>query len=517
MTQGPTPHRRQNHRGTPTIQTRLMVGLEIHVELATRSKMFSRAPNVAHPDYYEAPPNTLCDPVVLGMPGVLPVINKQAVEMSMLVGLALGCRIARQTKWDRKSYYYPDLPKNYQISQYDQPLCYDGQIDVPGDDAGDPPKRIRIIRAHLEEDAGKLLHEAPGGAKIDHSIVDLNRAGTPLLEIVTQPDLETAEQVVVFAQSLRDICRHLGVSQCIMQRGHMRFEPNINVVIASDGQTYKTPIVEVKNLNSFRALHGAVTYEYERQVDRWLETRQTAQPGSKSTRGWDDDRGVTFAQREKEEAHDYRYFPDPDLVPLVIDDAWVDEVRARLTELPLDRHRRYTQSLGLGDAETRTIIEDPTLCGFFDGVVAIGGDPQKTASMLLNYGAKRANEQGLPIAQLGITPHQVAGIAQLVAADRIGSSAADRLFGYCCQSDEEAESLAQKHGLMQVSDSGALETFVDQVLTDPGNAKIVADIRAGKDKAIGALVGQVMKMSKGQANAKLVGQIIRTRATATEA
>jgi len=506
--------------GTPTasanpdtgLKTTLMVGMEVHVELATRSKMFTGAPNVALPENFDAPPNTLCDPVVLGMPGVLPIINKEAVEMSMLVGLALGCKIARKTKWDRKSYYYPDLPKNYQISQYDQPLCYEGQIDIPISDAPDAEtKTIRIIRAHLEEDAGKLLHEAPGGVKIDYSIVDLNRAGTPLLEIVTEPDFDTPDQAVMFGQTLRHICRHLGVSQGIMQKGHMRFEPNINVIIEKDGQTYRTPIIEIKNLNSFKALHGAIAYEYRRQVDQWLETGRVMKPGAKSTRGWNDAKLVTFLQREKEEAHDYRYFPDPDLVPVVIDDAWIGRIQSKLTELPRQRQQRYVQQLGINPKDASAIIEEPKTTAFLEDVLATGVDAKRAAAMLLNYGAKRANERGTLISKLGVTPAQIKGIADLADTDKIGSSAADELFGHCCDSDDTAETLAQKHGLLQVSDTGALEGFVDEVLANPKNAKIIDDIQAGKDKAIGALLGQVMRLSKGQANPKLVGDLVKQK------
>ncbi len=499
----------------PGIKTRLMVGMEVHVELATRSKMFTSAPNVAHPDYYEAEPNTLTDPVVLGMPGTLPVINKRAVEMSMLVGLALGCQIARFTKWDRKSYYYPDLPKNYQISQYDLPLCFDGAIDIPlSDEPSAPTKRIGIIRAHLEEDAGKLLHEAPGGIPIDYSIVDLNRAGTPLLEIVTAPDFESAEQCVIFAQTLRNICRHLGVSEGIMQRGHMRFEPNINVIIEKDGREYRTPVVEIKNLNSFKALYGAVQYEYERQVEEWLQTGRVQGRGEKRTRGWDDVKQVTVLQREKEDAHEYRYFPDPDLVPVVISEEWLESVQQQMPELPTARFHRYVHDLGLKPVDARTIIDEPAVTRFFEEVLATGIEPRRAAAMLLNYGAKRANERNVRIDELGITPQQIAGIAALQEADKISSSAADELFGLCCEEAHRGaavEQLAQQRGLLQVSDTAALEAFVDEVLANEKNARAIADIRGGKEAAIGALIGQVMKLSKGQANPKLVTQLIKQK------
>ena len=494
-------------------KARLIVGMEIHVELATRTKMFTAAPNIAYSAYYDDEPNTLLDPVVVGMPGVLPVINGRAVEKSILVGLALNCRIASFTKWDRKSYYYPDLPKNYQISQYDEPLCLDGALKIPLDDEPDgPAKTIRIIRAHLEEDAGKLMHEGPGGRPIDHSIVDLNRAGTPLLEIVTHPDFETPEEVVTFAQMLRQICRHLGVSECIMQRGHMRFEPNINVAIEKGGTEYLTPIVEIKNLNSFKALEGAVRYEFERQVDEWQETGRTVESGAKSTRGWDDNRQVTVLQREKEEAHDYRYFPDPDLVPLCISNEWVAEIRNRMPELPFDREHRYIGELGLNPKDTASFIEDPRLCDFLESILAEGVEPSRAATVLLNYGARRANERSCSTADLGIRPAQIKQIVDLADADKIGSSAADDLFGYCCdEPGRTAEQLAEAHNLLQVSDTGALEGFIDAVLADDKNARAIADIKAGKDKAIGALMGQIMKQSKGKANPKLVTELIKAK------
>lgn len=493
------------------IKARLMVGMEIHVELSTRSKMFTSAPNVAHPDYFDAEPNSLCDPVVLGMPGVLPVMNRRAVEMSMLVGLALGCKINRRTKWDRKSYYYPDLPKNYQISQYDLPLCYEGAVEVPvSDQPGAATKTVRIIRAHLEEDAGKLMHEAPGGYAIDYSIVDLNRSGTPLLEIVTYPDFDSAEQVVAFGQALRNICRFLGVTEGIMQKGHMRFEPNINVVIEHGGQTYKTPIVEIKNLNSFKALYGAVKYEYERQVEDWLETGVVMKPGTKSTRGWDDGSETTFLQREKEEAHDYRYFPDPDLVHVSVDDAWLASIRSQLPELPLAREKRYVETLGMSAKDARALIDEPKACLFFEAVLAEGVELKRATAFLLNNLAKRANERACRVDELGISASQIKAIADLAASDKIGSAAADELIGLCC---EEANAgadplkLAEQRGLLQVSDESALDAWIEQVIAQ--NEKVVAQIKAGKESAIMSLMGGVMKLSKGKANAKVVQEKLR--------
>lgn len=495
-----------------SIKTRLMVGMEIHVELATRSKMFTAAPNIAHPDHYDAKPNTLTDPVVLGMPGVLPVINKQAVEMAMLVGLALGCRIASFTKWDRKSYYYPDLPKNYQISQYDLPLCGEGAIDIPVSEEPDAAtKTIRIIRAHLEEDAGKLLHEAPGGLPIDYSIVDLNRSGTPLLEIVTYPDFETPQEVVSFANVLRNICRHLGVSEAVMQKGHIRFEPNINVIIETGGHEYRTPIVEIKNLNSFKAVFSAVKYEHRRQVDEWLETGRVAASGQKSTRGWDDVKQVTILQREKEEAHDYRYFPDPDLVPFIVSDEWIDQIKSRLAELPLTKHDRYVTKYNLSPKAADALIDDPKVCKFYEELIAVGIDPKRAANIVLNPLQKLANEKQTTIDELNIEPNAIAELDALIFDGTVSSTAANQAYGFLRGESRPVVEIIDEHGLRQVSDAVALEKFIDNVLKHPPNHAIVADIQAGKDKAIGALIGQVMKLSHGQANPKRVSEMIREK------
>lgn len=519
------------------LTTQLKVGMEIHVELATRSKMWTSAPNVAHADYFDAEPNTLLDPVVIGMPGTLPVINRTAVEMSIRVGLALGCSISSLTKWDRKSYYYPDLPKSYQISQFDRPVCFDGAFDVPAAHGGVPAsagmaadqghgnfpdfstKRIRITRAHLEEDAGKLMHDLPGGGFSDGSLVDLNRAGTPLLEIVTEPDFTSADDAVAFGQALRDVCRHLGVTEGIMQKGHMRFEPNINVIITNAaGETFATPVVEIKNLNSFKAVHGAICYEHHEQVQRWLDDGKVMGARAKSTRGWDDAKLVTTPQREKEDADEYRYFPDPDLVTLEISDDWLERLRAEQPELPLPRKQRYINELGLKPIDADNLIADPANTQFFEaalGVPASAGmdtpEPRRVAAMLLNAGAKRANEAGVSLDGLGITPQQVADVVALQDADKISASAADTLFGHACESTKPAEQLAEQHGLLQVSDDGALDEWIAQVLADPKNEKAIGQIKEGKDKAIGALLGQIMKLSKGQANPKVVGEKIKTR------
>lgn len=506
------------HENATVVRTQLKIGLEVHVELATRTKMFSRVPNVAHPAHENAEPNALVDPIVAALPGSLPVLNRAAIEMSVMVGLALGCEIARFSKWDRKNYYYPDLPKGYQISQYDLPLCGDGAIDAPiGPDGA--TRRIGIIRAHLEEDTGKLGHELPGGHRYEGSLVDLNRAGTPLLEIVTQPDFGDADEVVAFARELRNLCRFLGVTEGVMQKGHMRFEPNVNVIIeTADGHRYATPIVEVKNLNSFRALRGAILFEAERQVEEWRRTGRTMGPGMKSTRGWDDERMATVLQREKEDAHDYRYFPDPDLVPVAIDDAWLDAIRARLPELPIARRRRYVEDYGLPEKDAAQLVDDRDLCLLFDESArlaaasdAFGGAPAAgyaAAKLLLNSVLKRANEAGCEPAALGISAQQLAELLALREKGTVGAQAVDPLLAGLAP-DEAVAAAAARLGLVQVRDDAALDRWCDEAIAQQHQA--AADVRSGKDSAIGRLVGAVMKLSGGKADAQAVTRRLREK------
>jgi aspartyl-tRNA(Asn)/glutamyl-tRNA(Gln) amidotransferase subunit B len=500
------------------VRSALKVGLEIHIELATRTKMFTRVPNAAHPAHFDEAPNTLIDPVVCALPGALPVMNRAAVEMSMKVGLALGCSIARHSKWDRKNYYYPDLPKGYQISQYDLPLCHDGRVEIPGHDGA--TRAIGIIRAHLEEDTGKLGHELPGGRAYAGSLVDLNRAGTPLLEVVTAPDFDHVDDVVTFAQELRNICRFLGVTEGIMQKGHMRFEPNINLeLVLADGSIVKTPIVEVKNLNSFRALRGAIEYESTRQIEEWRETGRTMGRGMKSTRGWDDVALKTLLQREKEDAHDYRYFPEPDLVPVETDDAWIARIAATLPEPPLARRARYRDVYGLSDIDARNLVDDRDTCFYYEACVAatlaLGVFKEEKSAgyaagkIVLNAGAKRANERGVAVHDLGIDAAQVASVLGLREQGTIGPQAADTLFGLLCETKEPALAVAERGGLVVVRDEGKLLEWVDAAIA--ANAQAADDVRAGKMSAIGRLVGAVMRLSGGKADAKDVNDALKSR------
>ena len=497
------------------VQYKVLIGMEIHVELATKSKMFTGAMNVAYPGNANAPANTMVDPVVLGMPGVLPVINKRAVELSMMVGLGLGCEIASFTKWDRKSYYYPDLPKNYQISQYDLPLCGKGEVDLPLTDG--TTKRVGIIRAHLEEDAGKLLHE--GNA--DFSQVDLNRAGTPLLEIVTEPDLTTPEEARLFGEELRRICRYLGVTQGIMQQGHMRFEPNINLHITYEGKVFKTPIAEIKNLNSFRAVERACAYEIQRQLAEWYANGRVQGSMGKGTYGWDDEKGVTVLQRSKEEAQDYRYFPDPDLVPLEVSREWVEEIRKEVVELPIQRRNRYMKDFGATAKEAMTLVEERTVAELYEAAIGLAGvkAARRVTNLILGAGAKAANERPAEegraalISDLPVTAQQYADLAKLVEDGTISATASAQVFEQLLtQVGAEPKAVAEKLGVIQVRDVGATEKWVDEAMA--ANPKAVDDYKNNpkkKQATMGFLRGAVMKASAGKADPKMVGELLEKK------
>ena len=485
------------------LEYKVIVGLEIHVHLATKTKIFCGCELV-----YGDTANTHVCPVCIGMPGSLPVMNKQALEFSILTGLALNCKIAPFTKWDRKSYYYPDLPKNYQISQYDLPFSEHGFIEIPIE--GGETKKIRILRAHLEEDAGKNTHTLG-----NFSAVDLNRAGTPLLEIVTEPDMNSPQEVGALARELQRIVRFLGVSEADMQKGHMRFEPNINLHITRNGELFKTPISEVKNLNSFRAIERSIAYEVKRQLHEFKETGKTLQMGNKCTYGWDDDKQVTVLQREKEEAHDYRYFPDPDLVPVEVDDVWLGEIKSRLCELPIQMQLRFEKDYGLSDYDAGVLTGDRGTAEFFDAAVKLGADAKRVCNLLTQTGLKLANEKGVSVDQLGISPDNLAKLAQMADAGDVSATAATTIFEEMAATGGEPMQIAEAKNLIQKSDAGEIEALVDAVLAE--NAQAVEDAKDNPKKAkkaMGFLTGQVIKKSKGQANPKVVSQLLNKKLNA---
>ena len=479
-----------------------VIGLEIHVELATETKMFCRCRN-----HFGDPPNTNVCPVCTSMPGALPVMNAQAVEFSMKVGLALGCTVPGYTKWDRKSYYYPDLPKGYQISQYDLPLNEHGVLEVPLADGS--TKVVRILRAHLEEDAGKNSHDSPG-----HTGVDLNRAGVPLLEIVTEPDMNTVEEVGTFARQMQRLVRWLGVSEANMQMGHMRFEPNINLHIEKDGKTYKTPIVEVKNLNSFRALENTVHYEIGRQLDEWRADPEGYAMGKmpKQNRGYDDATERTVHQRHKEEAEEYRYFPDPDLPAVIVSDEWRERVRESIGELPLARKRRFMDSLGLNDEQADGLTQDAETGDLLDAAVADGADAVQCAKILMGKARALANERNCPIAAVGLSAGQLAELATMMTSGDLNATAGAKVFDAIVGTDASPRAIAEADGLLAVRDAGQLEQWVDEAIA--ANPQAVEEVQSGgkkQKKAFGFLMGQVMQASKGAAPPQDVQALLKER------
>lgn len=474
-----------------------IIGLEIHVQLATRTKMFC-----ACALEFGAAPNTHVCPVCLGLPGALPVLNERALELGIRAGLALNCQIAEFTKWDRKSYYYPDLPKNYQISQYDLPIAYDGLVEFELDGGH---RRIRIRRAHLEEDAGKSVHDQPG-----RTLVDLNRTGTPLLEIVTEPDFRSADEVREFAVQLQRIVSYLGISDANMQLGQMRFEPNVNLRIqTADGLTHTTPIVEVKNLNSFRALHGAVEFELADQVRRWQASGRTLRSGNKENRGWDEARGVTVPQREKEEAHDYRYFPDPDLTPVTTLAQRVEQLREEMPELPIPRTARFVHEYKLPPQDAPALVDDRATADLLDQAKDLGGEPSLLGKHFLSFWLMHANARQTTIAGLGVSAERLAALARLQYDGAINATAAAQLAEAMLSSAESPAELAAARGLLQTRDTDQIDAWVAQAFAANGQA--VRDALANPKKlqaARGFLVGQVMKISGGKADPRLVGELV---------
>ena len=482
------------------VKTKTIIGLEIHVQLKTATKMFCGCPV-----RFNAPPNSCVCPVCLGQPGSLPVINRQAFEYAVLTGLALNCTIADHTKWDRKSYYYPDLPKNYQISQYDLPLAYGGYFDVPIDGTS---RRVRIRRAHLEEDAGKNMHDVPGC-----TLVDLNRAGTPLLEIVTEPDLATEDEAYAFCTQLQRLVTYLGVSEGVMQKGQMRFEPNVNVAIEFGGVEHRTPIAEIKNLNSFRSVRNAIAYESRRQVDAWLENHDyELGQAANENRGWNDDKGVTEFQRGKEAAHDYRYFPDPDLAPVEISEAVLNSIKVGLPELPIRRQNRFIDQFGLSFKDAATLLDHRATADLFERVVAAGAPADIVGKQFVNVWLKLANDRNVPVTELGVDADRMAALAKAVADGNINRTAANQIAEVMLSRREQPIRLAEELGLIQIQDSNANQTWVTEAFA--ANEKAVGDALSNPKKmqaAVGFLRGQVMKISAGKADPKLVAELIERR------
>ena len=468
------------------------IGIECHVQLKTKTKLFAAVGN----DAREAPPNTLISHICLGMPGALPVLNKAAVELAIKAANALKTRPQHFSRFDRKHYFYPDLPKGYQISQLHHPIILGGHVDI---EAGGEKKQIGITRAHLEEDAGKSTH--PAGK--DYSLVDLNRAGTPLLEIVSEPEIHSAEEAKAFARELYLLMKYSGVSEADLYYGNMRFD--VNVSVSNTGELGNR--TETKNLNSFRSVEKAVEYEIKRQTQLLEKGEEITQ----ETRGWDDAKQKTFSQRSKEEAHDYRYFPDPDIPPVALDDEYIDKVLAGRT-LSVDDMRSKVLSSGASKELTETILDNPVIAKFVLNLIDFGKDSKTVASAVQWVGQlapKIAIDYGKTQDELNLKADKILTLAEMLAANQLSSTQAKAIFTQIILNDVEPAKYAEENDMLQVSDAGALEEIVGRVLAV--NAKAADDVRRGEMKAIGFLVGQVMKESAGKANPGMVKQLIKDK------
>jgi len=467
-----------------------VIGLEIHAELATNTKIFCGCTTA-----FGGEENTQCCPVCIGLPGTLPVLNKKVIEYAVKAGLATNCEISRFSKLDRKNYFYPDLPKAYQISQYDQPVCKNGCLEVKGDFGS---KRIGITRIHIEEDAGKLLHEAEDGS----TLVDYNRGGVPLIEIVSEPDMRSAEEARLYAEKIKSILEYTGVSDCRMQEGSLRFDVNLSV--REEGTEKLGTRTEMKNLNSFRALVNAIENESKRQIGVLESGGLVLQ----ETRKWDDVTGENTSLRSKEEAHDYRYFPEPDLVPVVLDEGYIGGIRQKLPELPEVRNERYIREWGLPEYDAGVITSSLPLAVFFEECVkGYGGGPKTVSNWVMGELMRLLNEKGIEADQIPIPPGHLADLLKLVDGGTVSSSAAKKVFEEMFETNEQPKKLVERLGLSQISDEQALTDIIMKVMEE--NPQSVEDYRGGTRKALGFLVGQTMRRTKGKANPALVNKILK--------
>ncbi len=498
-----------------------VIGLEVHVQLLTQSKMFCSC----RAGYQTASPNSLVCPVCLGMPGALPVINKRAVEYTIMTGLGLNCRISPRTKFDRKNYPYPDLMKGYQISQYDYPIAIGGHLEI---DVDGHTSRVGITRVHLEEDVAKLQHvreayyavsggggSRAGGRGESYSLVDVNRSGVPLMEIVSEPDMRSSEEARRYLTSVHSILQYLGVSTGNMQDGSFRCDANVSV--RPLGSSELMDRVEVKNMNSFRAVYNALEYETERQVRIVEDGGKVAQ----ETRGWAEDRSVTVSQRNKEYAHDYRYFPEPDLPPLVIEPAWVEEIRARLPELPAQRRDRFIAQYALSSYDAGLLTSSKATADYFEGCMGLSDEDQATGAGRMESRAKSVsnwitgelgrllNLKGIEIGEAKVTPGYMVELVKLIDSGTLSNTLAKTVLEECFESGKAPQDIVEERGYVQISDSSQLESAVEEAISSSPQA--VADYMKGKETAAKYLVGQVMKLTKGKAKPDLAAELVRTK------
>ncbi len=468
-----------------------VIGLEVHAQLLTRSKIFCGCST-----QFGAPPNHNTCPVCLGMPGVLPVLNKRVVEFAIRAGLALGCSIRKTSVWSRKNYFYPDLPKGYQITQYDQPICEGGKLTIDG---GGSEREIRIRRIHMEEDAGKSVHDAAGG----ESLVDLNRAGVPLLEIVSEPDIRSSEEAAEYLKTLRDVLVYLGINDGNMEEGSLRCDANVSVKRKSATELGQR--TELKNMNSFRFVRQAIDYEISRQIDVLESGGKVVQ----ETRLWDTQRNETRPMRSKEDAHDYRYFPEPDLPPLHVDDALIDQIRGSLPELPKAKMSRFRSQYGLSSYDVKILCADRPMADFFEACAQQYKDYKKLSNWFLGELLRLLKEQGGSISALKFQPSQLAALLGSVDRGEISANAGKEVLGEMFLTGKDPSSIIAERGLVQVSDSSLIEAAVDEVIAkNPGELE---KYRAGKTQVFGFFVGQAMKAMKGKGNPALINQLLKKK------
>jgi aspartyl-tRNA(Asn)/glutamyl-tRNA(Gln) amidotransferase subunit B len=466
-----------------------VIGLEVHVELATKTKIFCGCSTE-----FGGEPNTHCCPVCSGMPGTLPVLNKKVVEYAVAVGLATGCAITQKCKFDRKNYFYPDLPKAYQISQLYLPICRDGGIEIETENG---KKTIGIHEIHMEEDAGKLIHDEWNGC----TLVDYNRCGVPLIEIVSDPDMRSAEEVIAYLEKLKSILEYLGVSDCKMQEGSMRADVNLSV--REEGAEKFGTRTEMKNLNSFRAIARAVEGERRRQIDLIESGEKVVQ----ETRRWDDTKGSSYAMRSKEDAQDYRYFPEPDLAPIEISDEWLAEIKAREPEMQEAKKARYLTEYGLPEYDAGILTSHKSLADLFEATVALGCRAKEVSNWLMVETMRLLKEEDMDPQQIRFRPEQLAALIGLVEEGKINRGTAKEVFEAMFKEKADPVAYVEEHGLAMVQDDGALRSTIEQIVAD--NPQSVEDYRNGKQKAIGFLVGQTMKAMKGKADPGKVNEILK--------
>ena len=470
-----------------------VIGLEIHSELKTNTKIFCGCATT-----FGAEHNTHVCPVCLGLPGVLPTLNKRVLEFAIKAGLALNCEINKFSKFDPKNYYYPDLPKNWQTSQYDLPICENGYVDIVKSNG--ETKRIRITRIHMEEDAGKLVHSGNTIKDSDTSNVDYNRTGVPLIEIVSEPDMSSPEEARLYMEKVKSILQYIDVSNCKMEEGNLRAD--LNVSLRPAGSDVLGTRTEMKNINSFKAVEEALTYEIERQEEVLEDGGHIIQ----ETRTWDPDRGITLSMRSKENAHDYRYMPEPDLVPIITTDEEIEAFRKSLPELPDARKARLEEQFGLSAYDAGIITSSREMAEYFDAVIETGADAKLAANWIMGDLSKNLNAENLEIADSPVDAKRLGEMIGLISKGTISSKIAKKVFEEMWQCPDSPEKIVKDKGLVQITDTKAIEEIVDKVIAE--NQKAVDDYKSGNKKAIGALVGQVMKQSKGKANPQTVNQIL---------